>query len=81
MTADANGEWSKPRMVLTQFQNIEPNDVAQFKSGAKQPILWPPEYKTGEMIYPYEAARKITFAGAHFRTDIGGAKITTRAAG
>src|SRR5882724_9063843 len=42
-----DGEWSKPRMVLTQFQ-----------SGEKQPILWPPEYKTGEMIYPYEAARK-----------------------
>lgn len=53
-----DGEWSKPRMVLTQFQNVEPNNVEQFKSGAKQPILWPPEYKTGEMIYPYEAARK-----------------------
>jgi branched-chain amino acid transport system substrate-binding protein len=53
-----DGEWSKPRMVVTQFQNIEPSNVEQFKSGAKQPILWPPEYKTGTMIYPYEAARK-----------------------
>jgi branched-chain amino acid transport system substrate-binding protein len=53
-----DGEWAKPRMVLTQFQNIEPNNVEQFKSGSKQPILWPPEYKTGEMIYPYDAARK-----------------------
>jgi branched-chain amino acid transport system substrate-binding protein len=53
-----DGEWAKPRMVLTQFQNVEPNNVAQFKSGEMQPILWPPEYKTGEMIYPYEAARK-----------------------
>ena len=53
-----DGEWAKPRMVLTQFQNIEPNNVAQFKDGAKQPILWPPEYKTGEIIYPYDAARK-----------------------
>ena len=26
-----DGEWSKPRMVLTQFQNIEPNNVDQFK--------------------------------------------------
>ena len=26
--------------------------------GAKQPILWPPEYKTGDMIYPYADARK-----------------------
>jgi branched-chain amino acid transport system substrate-binding protein len=53
-----DGEWDKPRMVVTQFQNIEPNNVEQFKSGAKQPILWPDDYKTGEMIYPYENARK-----------------------
>jgi branched-chain amino acid transport system substrate-binding protein len=53
-----DGEWDKPRMVVTQFQNIEPNSVEQFKSGAKQPILWPDDYKTGEMIYPYENARK-----------------------
>jgi hypothetical protein len=44
-------------MVVTQFQNVEPNNVAQFRSGAKQPILWPPDYKT-EMIYPYTDARK-----------------------
>jgi branched-chain amino acid transport system substrate-binding protein len=58
LTFGKDGEWSKPRMVLTQFQNIEPNNVAQFKDGSKQPILWPPEYKTGEMIYPYADARK-----------------------
>jgi branched-chain amino acid transport system substrate-binding protein len=53
-----DGEWSKPRMVLTQFQNIEPNNTEQFKSGAKQPILWPPEFADGKMIYPYADARK-----------------------
>ncbi len=53
-----DGEWSKPRMVLTQFQNIAPNNADQFKTGDHQPILWPPEYKTGEMIYPYADARK-----------------------
>ena len=58
LTFGKDGEWSKPRMVLTQFQNIDPNNVDQFKSGSKQPILWPPEYKTGEMIYPYADARK-----------------------
>jgi branched-chain amino acid transport system substrate-binding protein len=52
-----DGEWSKTRQFLTQFQNVVPNNVEQFKSGDKQPILWPPEYKTGEMIYPYEKAR------------------------
>jgi branched-chain amino acid transport system substrate-binding protein len=53
-----DGEWSKPRMLLTQFQNVKPNDLAQFKAGDNQPILWPPEYKTGTMIYPYADARK-----------------------
>jgi hypothetical protein len=37
---------------------VAPNDVEQFAAGAKQPILWPPEFKTGEMIYPYASARK-----------------------
>jgi branched-chain amino acid transport system substrate-binding protein len=54
----ADGEWSKTRQFLTQFQNVEPNNVDQFRDGGKQPILWPAEYKTGEMIYPYENARK-----------------------
>ena len=53
-----DGEWAKPRTVYTQFQNVAPNDVEQFATGSKQPILWPPEYKTGDMIYPYAAARK-----------------------
>ena len=53
-----DGEWRKTRQFLTQFQNVEPNNVDQFRDGHKQPILWPPEYRTGEMIYPYENARK-----------------------
>ena len=53
-----DGEWSETRQFLTQFQNVEPNNVDQFRAGHKQPILWPPEFKTGEMIYPYENARK-----------------------
>jgi branched-chain amino acid transport system substrate-binding protein len=53
-----DGEWKETRQYLTQFQNVEPNNLEQFKSGDKQPILYPPEYKTGEMIYPYDAARK-----------------------
>ena len=36
----------------------QPNNLDQFRDGAKTPILWPPEYKTGDMIYPYADARK-----------------------
>ena len=53
-----DGEWAKPRMVFTQFQNVAPNDVEQFAAGSKQPILWPPEFKTGDMIYPNSNAKK-----------------------
>ena len=33
-------------------------NVDQFRDGSVQPILWPPQYKSGTMIYPYAAAKK-----------------------
>jgi branched-chain amino acid transport system substrate-binding protein len=54
----ADGEWTKPRIVFTQFQNINGNDLGQFKDNNKEVILWPPEYKTGDIIYPYGDAKK-----------------------
>jgi branched-chain amino acid transport system substrate-binding protein len=53
-----DGEWSKPRQLTTQFQNVDPGNLDQFRSGSKQPILWPPQFKTGNFIYPYADARK-----------------------
>jgi branched-chain amino acid transport system substrate-binding protein len=54
----ADGEWTKGRTVFTQFQNVAPNDMQQFADGKNQPVLWPPEYKTGDIIYPYADAKK-----------------------
>ncbi len=53
-----DGEWAKARQLTTQFQNVEPGNLDQFRTGSKQPVLWPPEYKSGDFIYPYEKARK-----------------------
>ena len=53
-----NGEWAKPRMDWTQVQNAQPNNLDQFRDGKAQPIVWPPEAKTGTLIYPYGDARK-----------------------
>jgi branched-chain amino acid transport system substrate-binding protein len=53
-----DGEWSVSRQVWTQFQNVEPNNLEQFRDGKKQPILWPADAKTGNIIYPYGDARK-----------------------
>jgi branched-chain amino acid transport system substrate-binding protein len=54
----ADGEWVKSRMLFTQFQGIDGNDLGQFKNRAKEVILWPAEYRNGTMIYPYAKARK-----------------------
>jgi branched-chain amino acid transport system substrate-binding protein len=48
-----DGEWAKARTVFTQFQNVTGNDLDQFRDTTKQVILWPDEYKTGSIIYPY----------------------------
>ena len=54
----ADGEWTRGRTMFTQFQNVAPNDFEQFANGKVEPVLWPPEYKTGDMIYPYADAQK-----------------------
>jgi len=53
-----DGEWSKPRQVFSQFLNVAGNDLDQFRDASRQPILWPAEYKTGSMVYPYAEAKK-----------------------
>ena len=53
-----DGEWSKSRMAWTQVQNAQPNNLDQFRDGKVQPIVWPPNAKTGNLIYPYGNARK-----------------------
>ena len=54
----SDGAWAQPRTLFTQFQNVAPGNLDQFRDGSVQPILWPPQYKTGTMIYPYAAAKK-----------------------
>jgi branched-chain amino acid transport system substrate-binding protein len=53
-----NGDWSEPRVFFTQFQDVQPNDILQFQDGKKQPILWPEQYRTGQIIYPYAASKR-----------------------
>ena len=54
----ADGEWTKARVVFTQFRNVTGNDLGQFKDPTKEVILWPAQYKTGDIIYPYQDAKK-----------------------
>jgi len=52
-----DGEWSQSRVLQVQFQNVKGSDVAQFKDISTQVVVSPPEYQSGNMIYPYEKAK------------------------
>jgi branched-chain amino acid transport system substrate-binding protein len=52
------GEWTKPRLLMSQYQNVVGNDLEQFRDFRKQVILWPPELKSGNLSYPYEASAR-----------------------
>jgi branched-chain amino acid transport system substrate-binding protein len=53
-----DGEWAKSRVFFTQFQHVTGNSMDQFKDTTHEVIVWPKEYKTGDMIYPYGEAKK-----------------------
>ena len=52
------GEWAEGRVLLVQFSGVKDKDVEQFRQPGKQVILAPEKYKTGQLKYPYEKARK-----------------------
>jgi branched-chain amino acid transport system substrate-binding protein len=52
-----NGEWAQERMLLIQFQNIKNNSIDAFRDLSTEVILYPPQYKSGNLIYPYERAK------------------------
>jgi branched-chain amino acid transport system substrate-binding protein len=54
----ANGEWEKERVLFVQYQGVVGNDVNQFREVGKQVILFPPEFKSGELKYPYSDIKK-----------------------
>jgi branched-chain amino acid transport system substrate-binding protein len=53
----SNGEWEQPRVLQVQFQGIKGNDVGQFKDISTQVVVTPDQYKSGNLIFPYEKAK------------------------
>ena len=53
-----DGEWSKPRVLEVQFQNIVGNSIDLFKDLKTEAVISPPEYKTGEVMAPYSEVKK-----------------------
>ena len=54
---DKNGEWANPRVVQAQFRGVADKDMEQFRKAGKQVVVYPDEYKTGDVITPFEKAR------------------------
>ena len=52
------GEWVEARVLEVQFQGVQGNGIEQFRDLTAQKIIWPPAYKTGDVIYPYGDAKK-----------------------
>src|SRR5438270_3402551 len=51
------GEWEKSRILYIQYQNIRTNDINQFRQPGKAVIMYPSEFKSGELIYPLAKIR------------------------
>ncbi len=54
----ADGERKVTATLQAQFQGIVDKNMDQFKKPGKQVILFPPNLKSGELVTPFEAARK-----------------------
>jgi branched-chain amino acid transport system substrate-binding protein len=50
------GEWQEERTLAAQFQNIKSNGIDDFRDLKTEVIVYPPQFKSGEVIYPYENA-------------------------
>jgi len=54
----ADGEWKESATLEAQFRGVVDKNIDQFRSPGKQVILFPDRLKTGDLISPFEAARK-----------------------
>ena len=47
------GEWATDRMLVVQFQNVQGSGLDQYMTGHRQVIVYPPQYKDGELQAPF----------------------------
>src|SRR5579863_3791096 len=52
------GGWAQPRVLTVQFQNIESNDISEFKKPNTQAVVYPSEFASANVIYPYPKAKR-----------------------
>lgn len=53
-----DGERKETAVLQAQFRGVVDKNIEQFRSSGKQVILFPENLKSGELVAPFEAARK-----------------------
>ncbi len=52
------GEWASPRVFETQYQGVVGKGLDQFRRPGTQVIIYPEQFKSGELRAPFEKARQ-----------------------
>jgi branched-chain amino acid transport system substrate-binding protein len=50
----SNGEWATSRVLMVQFRDVKPNDMAQFAKAGSRIVLYPKAWKSGDIVYPFK---------------------------
>jgi branched-chain amino acid transport system substrate-binding protein len=54
----ADGERKETAVLQAQFRGVVDKNIQQFRNSGKQVILFPENLKSGELVSPFEVARK-----------------------
>jgi branched-chain amino acid transport system substrate-binding protein len=54
----ADGEWTEPKNLFVQYHGLADGNIEQFRDDSHITILYPPQFKTGELIAPFAKARE-----------------------
>jgi branched-chain amino acid transport system substrate-binding protein len=52
-----NGEWEVGRIFYVQYRSVSPNGLEQWKNPGHAVVIWPPELKSGDLVYPYRSGQ------------------------
>jgi branched-chain amino acid transport system substrate-binding protein len=53
-----DGEWKSPRIICIQFKGVTGGELSQFTDWSRQVVVYPAEFKAGDLIFPFEKANK-----------------------
>jgi branched-chain amino acid transport system substrate-binding protein len=53
-----NGEWTSSRVLYVQYNGVTGNGVEEWRKAGHETVLFPPDYKTGNLQVPYEGGKK-----------------------